>query len=339
MNEYYSESVIEQSLQSVLTAHNLSADLEMSRSGTYRVVQAHDNAHDIANDTHGAKYIIKVLRKQNSQAIQEFAKEAAIIQYFSTDTYCPLATPEHVYIYNEDLPHSDAVTATPPVLAYTLVEGSSLGWYYFYVSTIKDLTRIGATELIHALTYVQSQTKNLSSIIAPKSETDLLQSVQMTHDAALLGGLAESQYATCYNIASQVIPTWLQNPVIVHGDFNPKNIIVTPQNTVGFIDWSDAYLGGAYMDLAFFWLTCWRQPDFQDQLVQNIQQPTEFWQAVCFWLPKFHALLHDVEQALHTEFEQGEIPLEAKVDNLNYVQQAKDFYAPRIKSFLELAGH
>lgn len=321
MATLFSEQEITTTTQTILAKHGLVIELEMSRSGTYQVLQTMDNA--------GTRYMLKVLRKQVAIYTQQLQIEAAMLKYISGlgDT---LRGPAQVFDYT---------ALVPPGLLYERIEGRSLGWYYFYVDSEAYLSTIGAGHLLQAIDHVQNATQVLASSVSFPVLTSqmLLDDMRNYKVNALAAGLPEEVFTSCITIVEQQCAHWLENRVLAHADFNPKNIVLTPDNGLAFIDWSDTMLASRYYDSALFWLVCWRQPNFQSALLAQLQPTKEFWQTVCFWLPKFYSLLHDTKNALEQEYTNNEIPPEAKSDNLAYIAQAKQYYSERLTEIIRQA--
>ncbi|MDP3971058.1 MAG: aminoglycoside phosphotransferase family protein [bacterium] len=319
--KFVAEKEIFKTLDKILQEHGLVLDLIMSTSGTNHVVQCHDE--------NNKNFIIKILRKTSAEAKEAFLSEAKMNKFFSEQTTLPFTAPEQVFLYDQ---------IDPIGLAYSLVEGEPAGWYYFYTGT-KQVRTIGAETIITALNYLQNNSQSLNDSIGFSviNQEQLSNKMKSYHTGALAGGLSEEQYSECHSITQDHVLDWLKNPVLVHGDFNPKNILVTPEDGFGIIDWSDAHLNCRYYDLAFMWLCFWRTPDVQDDIIKQIENSTDFFQLVCYWLPKFYSILHDVKTALIKEFDEGSIPLEAKVDNLEYIKQAQAFYVDKIDTFIAQA--
>lgn len=322
MAELFSPDLVKASFTTVATELHLTRKLEMSLSGTYYVT--------LCEDTEGKEYIVKVRQKMSSAVKEAFHKEATINGFFS-EHHAPFAAPAKVFFYKD---------LAPEVLAYTIVKGKPLGWYYFYTGE-NQLRRIGATALLKALQFLVDNTPALKSMANLQTATveAMLTAQQNEAEHAIAAGLLPTAFTQCHDLTVKNAPEWLRNPVVVHGDLNPKNVLATPDGKIGFIDWSDAHCNGQYYDLAFLWLALWRVPDIQDALVKELSNnQAQFWQMVVFWMPKFYAMLYDVSVALNQEFSAGKIPTEAHDDNLRYVQQALHFYNERLDTIFTQAG-
>lgn len=321
MTHLFSEQEITATTQTILAKHGLSIELEMSRSGTYQVLQTRDTA--------GNSYMLKVLRKNSSIYVQQLQIESAMLNYVAAlgDT---LRGPAQVLDYT---------ALVPPGLLYERIGGRSLGWYYFYVDSESFLSTIGANHLVQAINLIQNATQILASTVSfPRLTSQMILDGMRSYKAnALAAGLPDVVFTSCITIVEQHCAEWLEHPVLAHADFNPKNIVLTTDNDLAFIDWSDTMLASRYYDSALFWLACWRQPSFQSALLAQLQPTKEFWQTVCFWLPKFYGLLHDTMAALEKEYNNNDIPLEAKSDNLAYIAQAKEYYNERLAEIIRQA--
>lgn len=321
MAELFTQDAVQASFASATQKLGLTRKLEMSLSGTYYVT--------LCEDQEGREYIVKVRQKTSEVVKNNFHKEAALNAFFSKH-HAPFAAPATVLFYDDLMPE---------VLAYTLVPGKALGWYYFYTGE-NQMRRLGAESLITALQFLNDNTADLQAIAQLQTATpeEMITAQQQYSESALAGGLSKHALEQCVVITKAHAPTWLKQPSVVHGDLNPKNVLATPDEKISFIDWSDAHCNGQYYDIAFLWLALWRVPDVQTDIVNKLEQPAEFWQMVTFWLPKFYAILHDVSIALNAEFAAGKIPVEAHDDNLRYVQQALHYYNERLERIFNQAN-
>lgn len=321
MADLFTQEAIRGSFEKVTETLGLTRKLEMSLSGTYYVT--------LCENEQGEEYIVKVRQKNNEAVKYAFHKEATLNKYFS-ENHAPFAAPEKVLFYNE---------LEPEVLAYTLVPGKALGWYYFYTGE-NQMRRLGAQSLLTALQFLTDNTPALrdAANLTTATPEEMIMTQQTYRESAMAGGLSTKALEACAAITAKHATAWLQNPSVAHGDLNPKNVLATPDGKIGFIDWSDAHCNGQYYDLAFLWLALWRVPDVQNDIVKQLTQPAEFWQLVTYWLPKFYAILHDVSEALNAEFAAGKIPVEAHDDNMRHVQQALHYYNERLETIISQAN-
>ncbi len=322
MASSFSQDTIETLVEKICAERSFTIKHIMSTSGSYYVA--------LAVDAQDSEYIIKIRNHTDKASKEEFAKESFINQFFAEHPTTPFVTPEHVYIYND---------SEPEALVYTSVIGNPLGWYYFYTG-LGQIRKIGHEQLLSAIEFMQSSSSEISQrIVLPTVQVaDLITNLQEHRAPALAAGLPETIYDYCEEVVAAYGQSWLKTPVLVHGDFNPKNILHTPNDGVGFIDWSDAKLGSKYYDLAFLWLTLWRTPEQQDAIVEATENSKELWQTICYWLPKFYRLLHDIETALNKEYTAGDIPEEALADNVAYINEAKAWYEPRLEQITKNGG-
>lgn len=318
MTAHFPTEQVTKTLEDILKKLNLTVSTIMSTSGTYNVVLCDSQAQE--------KFIIKILQINDQKKLADFRKEATINQLLSKQASPTLQAPKKIYLYEDTL----------PALAYSLIEGDSLGWYFFYTSKNPRDT-VGAKNLLISLNHIQQQTNQLLNILELETFTKsiALQKLENIQVHALRAGLSENLYQACYTIVKAA--AWDEKLILAHGDFNPKNIVFTTNQHIAVIDWSDALLANPYYDIAFFWLTCWRYPEFQKDIAQNLNNAKPFWEMVCYWLPKFYALLIDTQEALVQEYAKQAIPLVAKVDNLEYITQAKDYYKKNIPTIIEQA--
>lgn len=73
-------------------------------------------------------------------------------------------------------------------------------------------------------------------------------------------------------------------PALIHGDFNPNNILISDNNRIYFIDWTDAGIGDPFADIA--WHAILYPVDQANSLLHNyFDQVTDFLQQklICFY--------------------------------------------------------
>lgn len=320
MNSVFSDQEIKASFDHVVNELNLRPAHEMSRSGTYFVWLCNKD---------NVEYLVKVRRKTSPDIHKAFIKEARLNEFFSAN-HSPFSAPEHVFFYEN---------ITPEVLAYTLVPGKALGWYYFFVNHDRA-QRIGADKIINALRFLADNTAVIRSVIPLDHTTieELMASIYAHKDRAISAGLPLTFYNDCVTHAKKFIASWEADSVLVHGDLNPKNIIAVGKSDIGFIDWSDAHLNNKYYDLAFLWLSYWTAPELQQSLLESVGKDSQlFWQAVIYWMPKYFGMLFDTSEALAAEQASGEITAATKERNIKKVALATAYYTERLDSFIKLS--
>ncbi|MFH1536475.1 MAG: phosphotransferase [Patescibacteria group bacterium] len=218
---------------------------------------------------------------------------------------------------------------SPEYLLYSFIKGAPLNHIYFFIDP-KIIKKIkNSKPIINYLKLLQSQTNSFLKIC--KKNKIKLKSHFFKENYLFFKKYSKNlNLIFTKNQIKQIEEFIIQNKkefntdlVLAHGDFHPKNILITPNKKISVIDWSDLQLNNQYFDLAFLWLCSWNIPAQQKIIQKNIKNKKLFYLNILIWLPKYCQILEDANQAAHKEYQNKIINRQQKEYLLKLIQDSK----------------
>jgi isopentenyldiphosphate isomerase len=113
----------------------------------------------------------------------------------------------------------------------------------------------------------------------------------------------------------QLLEQVAQSPfdTLVHGDLGPEHIVVGEDSKIGIIDWTDAHIGDAALDLA--WLLHGTEPGFAAAVLQTYAPSPAIRRRALVWhrLGPWYEVIHGIDEQLPERVSSGLAGIRARL--------------------------
>ena len=302
-------------LDKVLLENDWKILYNMSTSGDFIVKQCINSKKE--------NFILKIRKRKSKRLKQQFINEIFINIFL--EKYYKNDFPYKVVYYD--------ISEGEETLLYKMVEGRTLNGYYFLIGK-RNAKYYNPKKIIDLISLVQQQGDKFiafdDNIKLEKKGYEKSKHHLLKYEEIYNTYFGNDYFLRIKGFIKSYKKLFDDNLTLSHGDLNPKNVLISNDNIVTLIDWTDISLGNSLSDISKFYLASWNVKSKQKELKKlalekNNNNEKLFNLNILILTGEFIKILNDSYNGVIKDFENGDIDNATKNKLVNEIFKAREY--------------